>query len=254
MTESIRYRVLGPLARITLARPPLNILTTEMLSELDLALHRAEDDDEIRLIRLDAEGKLFSAGVDVADHVGERIRPMIDALLRLFLTFDALQKPSVAVVHGAALGGGMELVLATDLCFASEEASFGQPEVRLGLFPPPAAVLLPRRVGERRALGLLLSGEAIPAPAAREAGLVNEVFSAERLEQEVSLRIGRLLELSGSALVQTRRAVRAARDLPVGAAHRELGRIYMEDLMQTADAAEGLQAFVEKRSPRWKHR
>ncbi len=253
MSELIRYRVEGALARITLARPPLNILTTEMLLELERALCRAEEDAEIRLVRLDAEGKLFSAGVDVADHVGERIAPMINALLRLFLRFDSLLKPSVAVVHGAALGGGMELTLATDLCFASEAASFGQPEVRLGLFPPPAAVLLPRLVGERRALGLLLSGEAIPAAAAKEAGLVNEVFPAERLEPEVGSRLARLFELSGSALFQNCRAVRAARDLPVAAGHRELARIYIEELMRTADAREGLLAFTERRPPRWKH-
>jgi cyclohexa-1,5-dienecarbonyl-CoA hydratase len=253
MSEAILEAREGNLARITLDRPPLNILTTEMLLGLDAALRRAEQDAAVRLIRLDARGKAFSAGVDVADHVGERIAPMMRALAQLFESFDALSKPVLCVVDGAALGGGCELVLGCDLCFASDRASFGQPEIRLGLFAPPASVLLPRLVGERRALGLLLSGETLDAPSAERIGLINAVWPADRLEHEVQARIERLLGLSGAALALAKRAVRTARGLDVGPAQAAVGRLYLEELMGTADAAEGLRAFTEKRPPRWTH-
>lgn len=253
MTEAVRLRVDGALARITLQRPPLNVLSTSMLHELRHALQAAAAASDVRLIRLDAEGKLFSAGVDVADHVGQKIAPMMDALTELFLTLDALPVPLVSVVQGPALGGGCELALATDLCWASERAAFGLPEVRLGLFAPPASVLLPRLIGERRALWLLLSGETLTAAEAQQMGIVNAVFPEERLEREVDERQQRLLSLSGAALRFTKRAVRAARGLAAGEAHRELRRLYVEELMRTHDAGEGLSAFLEKRSPDWKH-
>lgn len=253
MSGEIRFRTEGPLARITIDRPPLNILCTAMLVELGQSLERADSDDGTRLIRLDAEGKLFSAGVDVADHVGDRIEPMLEALTRLFDVLESLSRPTISVVHGPALGGGCELALATDLCFASERASFGQPEIRLGQLAPPASVLLPRLVGERRALELLLSGEAIPASEAERIGIVNRVFPEDRLEREVAARLERLSELSGAALRHAKRAVRAARGLPAAEARRAVQQLYSEALAGTADATEGPRAFLEKRPPRWKH-
>jgi enoyl-CoA hydratase/carnithine racemase len=163
MAENVRVSEGGPMARITLHRPPLNVLTTSMLRDLATALDRVAADDDVRLVRLDAEGKVFSAGVDVGDHAGEALAPMMDAFVAVFEAFERVPVPTVAVVHGAALGGGCELTLATDLCLASDAASFGQPEIRLGVLAPPASVLLPRLVGERRAFDLLLSGETMPA-------------------------------------------------------------------------------------------
>jgi cyclohexa-1,5-dienecarbonyl-CoA hydratase len=162
--------------------------------------------------------------------------------------------PSVAVVHGAALGGGCELVLATDLCYASERATFGQPEIRLGLFAPPASVLLPRLVGRRRALELLLSGESLPAREAERIGLVNRVFAHEALESEVEGRIAHLLSLSGEALRQAKRAVCVGEAGEPRAAQERLHRLYLDELMNTEDAREGLAAFLEKRPPHWTHR
>jgi len=231
----------------------VNVLNTATLNGILEALERAEADANVRLIRLDAVGKAFSAGVDVADHVGDLIAPMMSTFTRLFETMDSITKPTVSVVQGAALGGGCELVLGTDLCFASERASFGQPEIRLAVFAPPASVLLPRLVGERRALWMLLSGETIPAVEAERIGLVNAVFPKDNLEEEVGARLERLLELSGSALLHAKQAVRAARGLPVSNALRSVERLYMNELMQTSDANEGLAAFMEKRNPTWTH-
>lgn len=254
MAENVRVSEGGPMARITLHRPPLNVLTTSMLRDLATALDRVAADDDVRLVRLDAEGKVFSAGVDVGDHAGEALAPMMDAFVAVFEAFERVPVPTVAVVHGAALGGGCELTLATDLCLASDAASFGQPEIRLGVLAPPASVLLPRLVGERRAFDLLLSGETIAAEEAWRAGLVNRVFPADRFPEQVDGFLDRLLQLSGAALRHAKRAVLLARDRPASEAHRELVRFYLDDLMSTEDAREGIRAFLEKRAPVWKHR
>jgi cyclohexa-1,5-dienecarbonyl-CoA hydratase len=253
VSEGVRVARDGALLRVTLDRPPLNVLTTTMLVAIADALDRAGGDPGVRLVRLDAAGRAFSAGVDVADHVGDRIAPMMDALARLFETFDTLSVPVVAVVQGAALGGGMELVLGADLVWASDRATFGQPEVRLGLFAPPASVLLPRLLGERRAAELLLTGEPIAAEEAERIGLVHRAFAHDRLEDEARDRIARLLELSGAALRQAKAALRAARGGSVADGLRAVDRLYRDELMRTADAHEGLAAFQEKRPPRWKH-
>jgi len=254
MSNEIGVALDGPLARITIRRPPLNILTTAMLREIARAFDAAASSPGIRAVRLDAEGKAFSAGVDVADHAGSAIEPMMDALVELFDAAGRVPVPTIAVVHGAALGGGCEIALATDLCLAAERASFGQPEIRLGVFAPPASVLLPRLVGERRAMGLLLTGETIPASEAASMGLVNRVFPDATFSAEVDGFIDRLLALSGEALRQAKRAILAARARPAGEAHRELRRIYLDELMSTHDAQEGIRSFMEKRSPRWEHR
>ncbi len=253
MSDPIRLAIQDGLARITIARPPLNVLSIAMLDELSGALDRASATEGVRLVRLDAEGKLFSAGVDVADHTDEKVGRMMAALARLFDAFDRVAVPTVSVVHGPALGGGCEVALGTDLCVASDAASFGQPEIRLALFAPPASALLPRLVGERRALGMLLTGEAIPASEAERIGLVNRVFPAERFEAEVTTWLGTLLSLSGAALRLAKRAVRESRDRSSADARRVLDRLYLDELMRTADAREGLAAFLEKRPPTWQH-
>jgi cyclohexa-1,5-dienecarbonyl-CoA hydratase len=240
-------------ARITLDRPPLNVLTTSMLRQLAEAVDRSSSSPDVRVIRLDAEGERFSAGVDVRDHLGDALEPMMQALLAVFEALERTELPTVSVVQGAALGGGCELALGTDLCLASDRASFGQPEIKLGVFAPPASVLLPWLVGERRALQLLLTGETIAAEEAKRIGIVNEVFPAHRFAEAAAQWIGRIADLSGAALRFAKRAVREARRAPTSDAHRELVRTYLAELMATADANEGLRAFLEKRAPVWKH-
>jgi cyclohexa-1,5-dienecarbonyl-CoA hydratase len=186
--------------------------------------------------------------------MGDKLGPMMETFGKLFETYERMPMPTVAVVHGAALGGGCEVALGTDLCVAAERATFGQPEIRLGVFAPPASVLLPRLAGERRALGLLLSGESISAGEAALFGIVNKVFADESFAEEVDAWLEGLLQLSGAALRQAKRAVVATRGLPLREAHEAVDRIYLDELMQTDDANEGLQSFMEKRKPVWKHR
>jgi cyclohexa-1,5-dienecarbonyl-CoA hydratase len=249
MAESVRFTSTEGLARITIDRPPLNVLTIAMLDALADACERATESADVRLVRLDAVGKAFSAGVDVADHVGDKVETMMRALARLFDVLERVPMPTVSVVQGTALGGGCEIALGTDLCVASEAAAFGQPEIRLGLFAPPASVLLPRIVGERRALGLLLTGATIQAGEAERIGLVNRVFPSAGFEAEVDAWIAGLLAHSGAALRLAKRAVKEGRT-----SRASVDRLYLDELMHTADADEGLRAFREKRAPVWLHK
>jgi len=172
----------------------------------------------------------------------------------LFVAFESVPQPVIAVVQGAALGGGLEVVLGCDLVVASEKATFGQPEIKLGVFAPPATVLLPRRIGLGPATGLLLTGGSVSAAEARRLGLANEVFAVEGFDAAAKGWIERLLALSGAALRRAKRALRESSRLPVREAHERVHDIYMNDLMATEDAHEGLRSFVEKRQAVWKHR
>lgn len=254
MSEHVGVVLEPPVTRITLDRPPLNVLTTAMMRAMEAAVERASRTDGMRVVRIDAVGRAFSAGVDVEEHMGEDLVPMMEALTALFQALERTPLVSVAVVRAAALGGGCEVALGTDLCLASERASFGQPEIKLGVFAPPASVLLPRILGERRALGLLLSGDTVPAREALAMGLVNHVFSEERFDAEVEAYVGRIAAHSGAALRFAKQAVAVARGRPTPEAHREVLRLYLDRLMETEDAHEGLRAFLEKRPPIWTHR
>jgi len=253
-SETIHVEIAAGLARITLDRPPVNVLTTEMMRELAAALRRVAANDAVRVVRLEAAGKTFSAGVDVGDHLGDLLPSMMAALGDLFVAFSSVPQPIVAVVQGAALGGGLEVVLGCDLVVASEKATFGQPEIKLGVFAPPATVLLPFRIGLGAATGLLLTGESVGAVEARHLGLANAVFPVEGFDEAATAWIGKLLALSGAALLLAKRAIRESYGNPVGEAHSRVHDLYMNDLMATEDAHEGLRSFVEKRPAVWKHR
>lgn len=250
----IRAHYDGGVARVTLARPPLNILTIEMMEELNKALLGFSDQPGIKAFILAAEGKAFSAGVAVEDHLGDRVKPMLGAFHQVFRHLHALDCPTVAAVQGPALGGGAELATFCDLVIASETATLGQPEIKVGVFPPIAALHYPTRVGEARALQLLLSGEIIAAREAERIGLVDRVVPPEELEGAVASALAKLTDKSAVVLRLTKRAVREARGRDFEAALAALEGLYHTELMQTEDAEEGLRAFVGKRPPVWKHR
>ena len=250
----IRSRVEGRVARITLARPPLNILTIAMMEELSAAVADVARRPDVAVLVLAAEGKAFSAGVAVEDHAGDRVRPMLAAFHGIFRQLYALECPTVAVVQGAALGGGAELATFCDVVVASETATIGQPEIKVGVFPPIAALHYPVRIGVTRTLQLLLSGRVLPATEAERIGLVDRVVPPGELEAAATEEIGTFLDRSAAIVRLAKRAVRLA---TADAFETRLGRLealYLDELMRTTDAAEGLRAFVEKRAPAWAHR
>jgi cyclohexa-1,5-dienecarbonyl-CoA hydratase len=250
----VRRRWDGAIARLTLARPPLNVLTISMMEDLNAALDDAAARPGIKAVLLDAEGKAFSAGVDIEDHMGDRAKPMLEAFHGIFRRLHALDCLTVAAVQGAALGGGAELATFCDLVIASEKATIGQPEIRVGVFPPIAALHYPLRVGQHRALQLLLSGQAIGAAEALRIGLVDLVAPPDKLAETVEAEVSRFTAQSAAVLRLAKRAVREAAGAPFEIALSRLEDLYQHELMATEDAQEGLKAFAEKRQPVWANR
>ena len=243
-------------ARITFARPPLNILNIAMMREVNEALGQCAQQRELAAIVFDAAAdcNAFSAGVAVEEHVEETIFQMLDSFHGIFRNLEQIARPTIAVVDGAALGGGCELVTACDIVIASERARFGQPEIKLGVFPPVAAVLLPRVIGEKRARELILTGELIEAPEAARLGLVNYLLPRSELEQKTAELLSRFRNLSSAALAFTKEAMDLGRGCSLDSALKEVEDLYLNELMKTHDASEGIKAFADKRKPEWRHR
>ena len=241
-------------ARITLNRPPLNILNLAMMKEINSALEATSSQSGAKLLVIDHEGRAFSAGVDVKDHTADKVEEMIEVFHRTFRLLNSLELPTLAVVEGAALGGGCELAAFCDMVVASERATFGQPEIKVGVFPPVAAVILPHLIGRNRALEMILTGEAVGASEAQQMGLVNRVFPAEGFREKVEEFIAKLTSPSAAVLKLAKRAVDRGLYVSVDEAMSRAEQIYLGDLMRTEDAHEGLGAFMEKRKPQWKDR
>lgn len=251
--QFITYETRDGVATLTLNRPPVNVLHIPMIRELENALGQLASDETVRTLILRAEGKLFSAGVDVADHTPDKVGEMIPLFDRVCRALAEFPVPTIAAVHGHALGGGCELVLCCDLAAMSETASIGQPEIQLAAMAPIAALRLPHLVGYRVAADLLFSGGRMSAADAHRMGLVNTVLPADAVHGWAQQKASELACLSRAALMLNKRALRLGFD-GWASSLNEMERLYLDDLMHTADAEEGLAAFLEKRSPVWKHR
>lgn len=248
---SIRVVTDGGIRTIALDRPPLNILDIVHLEELRDALLAAAADPEARVLVLTGRGKAFCAGVDVSDHTGSRVQAMIRAFHGVLEALESVPCPVVAVVNGHALGGGCELVLAADIAIVRDGAKLGQPEIRLGVFPPAALALLPRLVGRQRAMDLTLSGRTMEASEALDMGLVARLLPAEDFEREVRRYVEDLASLSGPVLRLTKRVLLEGIGESADRALDLAEEAYLSELMALDDAHEGIRAFMEKRDPVW---
>jgi len=246
----IRVERRGSVAKLTLNRPPLNILNIAMLQELNQALEHVKADAHLLVLESGIE-RAFSAGADVGDHVPERVEEMLTNLHRAIVTLLEMEAVSVAVVRGHCLGGGMELALSCDFLIAGESARFGQPEIQLGCFPPVAAVWLSHLIGPRRATELILTGRTISAREADALGLVTRVVPDDQIASAVEDLLDELSKKSPVALAFAKRALRYGRALDPTTALRAVERLYLDELMATEDAREGVRAFLEKRDPVW---
>ena len=240
----------GGIGRILLDHPPLNILTRALLTELRDALAGLREDASLRVLLLSGAGKHFSAGADVGEHLPPHHVALIPEFLETVSALEAFPLPLVAIVRGRCLGGGFELVQAADLVLAAEGASFGQPEIRLGVIAPAACALLPLRGVPSGAAELLFTGDALDAREAARWGWVSRVVPDDGLEAVAEDLARRIARNSPVALRLTKRALRAGRAGTTDAL-APAGRIYLEEVMATADAVEGLSAFMEKREPQW---
>jgi len=240
-------------ATLTLNRAPLNWLNIEMMEEINAFFEGLLKEKSLKLLVIQAAGKAFSVGVEVADHMGDLAPKMIGVFHRMFRLMDALKVPSLAVVNGSALGGGCELALYCDMVIATEKSKFGQPEIQVGVFPPIAALVFPRIIGRKKAMELILTGDTISAQEASVLGLINKVVSEASLGQEVNAFVEKFTKLSGLVLKLTKEATLAGLNDDMNEGLKAIEKIYLNQLMKTQDAMEGLKAFLEKRNPTWKN-
>jgi cyclohexa-1,5-dienecarbonyl-CoA hydratase len=257
MTETKRIQTVsrhdGRVEQIVLASPGGNVLDRQMMEEISEAVRAAARRPELRALILQAEGKHFSFGASVQEHRKAEAASMLTTFSELFHTLVEASVPLCAVVRGACLGGALELVSFCHFVFADESATFGQPEITLGVFPPVACLLLPLRIGQGRADDLVLTGRSVSAKEAKDIGLVHEVSPAPEEACDAFVRE----YLVGKSARSLRIACRASRhDLLRDFRSRltELERLYVEELMETQDANEGIQAFLDKRNPVWQDR
>ena len=252
--SSIICEIRESVARITLNQPPLNIIDISMIGEMHSALARVHAAGDLKVLVIDHHGKAFSAGVSIKDHTPDKVGEMIEKFHGMFRLLNSLAIPSLALVDGMALGGGCELAVSCDMVFASDRATFGQPEIKVGVFPPVAAVLFPYLIGRNRALELLLTGDVIEAAEAKAIGLINRVTPAQSFREKTDEFISKLTSLSGPVLKLTKRAVDRGLNASVDGGIRGVEQLYLGELMKTEDAQEGLNAFLEKRKPIWKNK
>lgn len=242
-------------AAFTLHDPKGNIITAEMVSALRSALENIGQNPHLKLITIEGSGDDFSFGASIPEHAPDQIGRVLMDMHGLIM--DLLDAPAAtaAVVRGRCLGGGFELALACDFIFAADDAHFGLPEVTLGVFPPAAAALLPARVGTARATSAIVTGATRSAGEWHDAGLIEFVSASESLAGDVDAWFGRsLAPKSASAVRHAAVAARTTLLSHVRATLPVLEQLYLDDLMRTADAVEGVAAFIEKRQPKWTDR
>lgn len=252
--EHVHYDVREDIAFVVLDAPPLNIMTAALMDELTRALCRANADRSLKGVALASKGKAFSAGADVAEHAPEHAPYMIRAFSRLFDTLAALELPLVAAIDGAALGAGFELVTMADVIIATERAKFGQPEIKLGFFAPVGVAWLGDRIGWARATEITSTGRTYSAAEMHAMGFVARLVPPADLESALAGVLSDLRQASPIVMRMNMRLLRAARQERFGSSRRDAERVFLEELMALEDVREGMAAFAEKRSPRWKNR
>src|SRR5437879_5229514 len=249
--ETIQLRLENRVAWITLHRPPLNILDVSMMQELDAVLERALPQCDFVIFQ-GSGPKAFSGGAEVGDHTPERVKKMLSAFHAVFRRLAAADCLKIAAVHGYCLGGGMELATFCDFVLTAESAQFGQPEIKLGCFPPVAMVTLPYLIGMRAAAHLILTGQQINAAEASRLGLVTRVVPDDKLAVALDSLLEELQTLSPSVLQLARKTLGRIHFADFAKQLEEVERVYLTELMQTHDAREGILAFLEKRAPLWR--
>lgn len=243
------------IASLTLNRPPVNIIDCDTLVELNTALEQVANDNEAKVLLLRGSGnKAFSAGVEIKDHIGEKMPKMMREFGRVFHLLRGLGKPSIAVVNGVALGGGCELVAGCDMAIASEKAQLGQPEIKLGGLASAAAPLFPRIMGGKKAFELLVMGENVSAQEAERIGLVNKVVPEEELDRTAEDFARKFLAMSALSVKLVRDALYDCAETPSLEDSLEKGVEHGIKSWQTEDSQEGLKSYLEKRKPEWKNR
>jgi cyclohexa-1,5-dienecarbonyl-CoA hydratase len=242
----------GPLARITFTHPPLNVFDFQQMDELMQALQSSQQRSEICAVLISGGERAFSAGVDVAVHTPDQVPTMFQKFHGLILALAKFPKITIAEVHGVCLGGGAELAMLCDMCFTTEKAKWGFPEITLGCYPPVACTALAALVGQKRAADLVFTGRTFSGQEAAAWGLANEAHPEGELQEIIQETLDRLFKLSPAALAHAKKAFYAWDSIHLDKGLAKAEKVYIEELMQTEDVKEGIQAWLEKRKPEWK--
>jgi cyclohexa-1,5-dienecarbonyl-CoA hydratase len=243
------------ITKLTINRPPVNVVNYETLMEINAALEALGKDEETKVLLIRGSGsRAFCAGIEVKDHLGEMMPRMMKEFDRMFRLLRGLDKPSIAVVNGVALGGGCELVAGCDMAIAAEKAELGQPEIKLGGLAPAAAALFTRIMGEKKAFELILLGDNISAKEAERIGLVNKVVSEEELDTTAEEIARRFIDKSSLSLKLVRDALYQCADTAEFDKAVQKGTELGIRTWETEDGQEGLKSFLEKRKPVWRNK
>ncbi len=241
-------------AKITLNRPKHNVLNIPMMNDLNEVLAEIAADEGLKCLVIAGQGRSFCAGVEVGDHKPEQVDEMVAVFNRIFELINTIDIPVVAAVNGACLGGGMELAIACDIVIASKKAIFGQPEVKLGFFPPYAALRLPELVGPAKAIEMVTTGRNYTAKEARKLGLVSQVAEPDDLDEAVARYIKEICMASPLILRLNKRAVKRHIGTRFFQGVDLVSDYFLKTLMKTEDTLEGIASFEEKRRPAWKNK
>lgn len=242
-------------AHLTLNEPPYNVLTVPLMNEMAEAIESLNGRGDIKCILLDsASPKAFSAGISLEDSKPDRVFQTLEAFNRVFEAIREISKPLIVVVNGPAIGAGSELVAFGDMVIATPNARFAQPEVKMGVFPPFAAIMLPQLIGPKKTYELILTGQALGAEEAQALGFVNRVVPEQALSQTVNEILAKIGEFSAPVLEMTKRVISNSLGLPFSQAMKASQDIYLNQLMSLEDVREGLRAVLEKRKPVWKNK
>jgi cyclohexa-1,5-dienecarbonyl-CoA hydratase len=252
--KHLKVKKTDGVARITLARPKHNVLDIEMMTELNAELDLLSIDTELKCAVILGEGPSWCAGVEVADHKPEMVSEMIAVFNGIFERIDKIEVPVIAGVHGACLGGGMEVAIACDVIVAAKSASFGQPEIKLGFFPPYAAIRLPQLIGPAKAIEVCTTGRRYSAEEARQMGFVGYVVDDDNLTGTLDRLIGDIRAASPLIIRLNKRAVKKHLGLNFQEALDGVSDLFLNELMKTEDTLEGIRSFEEKRRPQWKNK
>jgi cyclohexa-1,5-dienecarbonyl-CoA hydratase len=250
-TFRVALEVEVPVARVILTNPPLNVIDLSMTRVLWTMFAEIEARSDVSVVLFQGDGLTFSAGVEIRAHLPEQIQEMLTSFHSVLRAIVASRKITIASVKGTCLGGGAELAAICDMVYTARDATWGFPEIKLGCYPPVATVALPALVGQKRASELILTGRQITGDEAAEIGLANRSVPAQELSRVVDETVTALRGMSNSTLALAKKSIYAwdAIHFDKGLARAE--KIYLEELIQTDDAREGIAAFLEKRSPKW---
>jgi len=252
----IEYTHNNSVARIILDDGKGNVLDSNMMRELNELLNSFKEKNDLKLITFEGAGKHFSFGASVEEHTKENAPKMLKEFHQLFYTITDLAIPTLAKISGQCLGGGLELALICNFLFADKTTKLGQPEILLGVFPPPASVILPLKIGNVKTEELILTGKSISAEEGKAIGLINDVFeNKEEMEKGLDEWIEKnIIGKSASSLRHTVKASRITFNHLLRKMLPAVEEMYLRELMETDDANEGINSFLEKRKPVWKNR